>query len=66
MTSVAKIILDVPPEQCVALAQLCKRLGYDDCQRLANRHDGGGERDEMLAAIENLRSALAESGFNPR
>jgi len=56
----------MPPEQAMALAQLCKRLGYDDCERLANRHDGGEERDEMLAAIENLRSALAESGFNPR
>jgi hypothetical protein len=61
-----KIVLDIPPEQAMARAQLCKRLGYDDCERLANRHDGGEERDEMLVAIENLRSALAESGFNPR
>jgi hypothetical protein len=61
-----KIVLDLPPEQGHALAQFVKRTGFDDCARLASRYDGGEERDEMWAAINKLRTALAEAGFNPR
>jgi hypothetical protein len=48
------------------LAQLVKRLGYDDAQRLSSRYDGGEERDAMLSSIDKLRRALAEAGFAPR
>jgi len=61
-----KIVLDLPPEQGHALAQMVKRLGYDDCERLSSRYDGGAECEEMWAAVQKLQSALKDSGFNPR
>jgi hypothetical protein len=45
-----KVVLDLPPEQGHALAQFVKRTGFDDCQRLGNRHDGGVEAEQMWAA----------------
>ena len=61
-----KIVLELPNDQAMALAQLVKRLGYDDAERLSSRYDGGLERDAMLAGVDNLRRALAEAGFAPR
>jgi hypothetical protein len=61
-----KVILDLPPEQGHALAQFVKRTGFDDCQRLGSRYDGGEESEEMWAAVLSLQRALKESGFNPR
>jgi hypothetical protein len=61
-----KVTVELPPEQAMALAQLVKRLGHDDCERLSSRHDGGQERDAMLAGIDKLQRALAESGYAPR
>ena len=48
------------------LAQLVKRLGYDDAERLSSRYEGGHERDLMLAGVGKLQRALAEAGFAPR
>jgi hypothetical protein len=61
-----KVVLELPPEQGHALAQFVKRLGFDDCQRLGSRYDGGEESEEMWAAIQKLQTALAEAGFRPR
>jgi hypothetical protein len=61
-----KIVLEFPDDQAMALAQFVKRTGFDDCQRLGNRYDGGDEAEEMWAAIQKLQSALKDSGFNPR
>ncbi len=61
-----RVILDLPDDQAMALAQLVKRLGYDDAERLSSRYDGGAERDAMLAGIDKLQRALAEAGFAPR
>jgi hypothetical protein len=61
-----KIVLDLPDDQAMALAQLVKRLGYDDAERLSSRYDGGHERDLMLAGVDKLHRALAEAGFAPR
>jgi len=61
-----KVTVELPPEQAMALAQLVKRLGYDDCERLSSRYDGGQERDAMLSGIDKLQRALAESGYAPR
>ena len=49
-----------------ALAQLTKRIGYNDCERLSDRHDDGAECHAMLASIDKLRRALCEAGFAPR
>ena len=62
----AKVVVELPSDEARALAQLVKRLGYDDAQRLSSRYDGGEERDAMLSGIDELRRALAEAGFAPR
>jgi hypothetical protein len=61
-----RVHLELPSNEAMALAQLVKRLGYDDCKRLSSRYDGGQERDAMLAGIDKLQRALAEAGFAPR
>ena len=61
-----RIVLDLPDDQAMALAQLAKRLGYDDAERLSSRYDGGEERDAMWQGILKLQRALAEAGFAPR
>jgi hypothetical protein len=61
-----KIVLELPSNEAMALAQLVKRLGHDDAERLSSRYDGGEERDAMLAGIDKLQRALAEAGFAPR
>jgi len=66
MAVMKKIILELPADEAKALAQLVKRLGYDDAERLSSRYDGGEERDAMLSATDKLRRALAEAGFAPR
>jgi len=61
-----KIILELPPDEARALAQMVKRLGFDHCKRLASRYDGGVEADAMWEAICKLQTALAEAGHAPR
>jgi hypothetical protein len=61
-----KVVVELPPAEAMALAQMVKRLGYDDAERLSSKYDGGQERDHMLAGIDKLQRALAEAGFAPR
>jgi hypothetical protein len=61
-----KVTVELPADEATALAQLVKRLGYDDAERLSSRYDGGTERDAMLSSIDKLRRALAEAGYAPR
>ncbi len=58
--------VELPSDEARALAQLVKRLSYDDAERLSSRYDGGQKRDAMLSGIDKLRRALAEAGFAPR
>ena len=63
------IPLRLPSDEAMALAQLAKRVGYDDCVRLSSRFDrysGRAECDVMWSAVNLLRAALAEAGFAPR
>jgi hypothetical protein len=61
-----KLAIDFTDAEVMALAQLCKRFGYDDAARFSNRYDGGQERDDMRAAMNTLERALAQAGFAPR
>ena len=61
-----KIVLELPDDQAMALAQMVKRFTYDDAVRFADRHDGGRERDALLDGTLTLQRALAEAGFAPR
>ena len=60
------IVLALPRDEAMALAQMCKRFCYEDAERFADRHDGGRERDAMLEGILSLQRGLAEAGFAPR
>ena len=60
------IILDLPDDEAMGLAQMCKRFTFDDPERFANRHDGGRERDAMLEGVLSLQRGLAEAGYAPR
>lgn len=62
----SKILLELPDDQAIALAQMVKRFTYDDAVRFAHPHDGGRERDAILDGTSTLQRALAEAGFAPR
>jgi hypothetical protein len=61
-----RITLELPDDEAMALAQMCKRFCYEDAVRFANPHDGGRERDAILEGTMTLSRALAEAGFAPR
>jgi hypothetical protein len=61
-----KIVLALPRDEAMALAQMCKRFCYEDAERFADRHDGGRERDTMLEGILSPQRGLAEASFAPR
>ena len=61
-----RVVLELPPDEAEALAQLVKRTGVDDCRLRASRYDGGLEADLMSSVVQKLERALAETGFAPR
>jgi hypothetical protein len=61
-----RIVIDLPRNEAMALAQICKRFCHEDAVRFAAPHDGGRERDHMLEGVIALQRALAEAGFAPR
>jgi hypothetical protein len=69
MNDTPTVALVMPAAELMALAQLVKRLSYDDCERLSSRHatyDLRPEREVMWAAVSMLRDELAQAGFSPR
>jgi hypothetical protein len=60
------IVLDLPANKAMALAQLVKRFGYDDAERMSARHSGGAEHEAMVNGVGKLQSALAGAGYAPR
>lgn len=57
------ITLDISDEQAEALAQMAKRICWQDAQRLAADEQ---ETRTVLDGIATLRSALARAGYAPR
>lgn len=57
------ITLVLPVEQADALAEMCKRIIYEEIRRMSASEK---EHWEMDAGISSLRRALAEAGFAPR
>lgn len=49
--------------QAIALAQLCKRIGWSDCKELSSHED---ELYGMLNATDRVRSALEDAGVYVR
>jgi hypothetical protein len=65
------IPLELPFDEAAALAQLVKRIGYNDCAKLASKTVTYGphnrtEADVMWSAVCMLQRELAEAGFAPR
>jgi Arc/MetJ-type ribon-helix-helix transcriptional regulator len=58
-----RITVELPDELAWALAQLVKRIGFNDCRSLAVSDE---EAWQMLNASEAVRKALAEAGYAPR
>ncbi len=54
---------NVTEEEMWALAQVAKRLHYEDLARLAAHDD---ETPKMVAAVEKLQTALDKAGFQPQ
>ncbi|WKJ88787.1 hypothetical protein QZJ86_12215 [Methylomonas montana] len=62
-TKTNPIKVDLPDDEALALAQLCKRISYSDCR--TNAVDNA-EAYIMLDAIAKLQKSLAEAGYSPR
>jgi len=63
------IPLRLPSDEATALAQLCKRISYNDLIRYSSRHERYKKRleiDVMWSAVNILQRQLAEAGFAPR
>jgi hypothetical protein len=57
------VLDDLTNDEAYALAQMCKRLIWEDFQKLSAN---AAERDAMDLARIKLRRALAEGGYDPR
>ncbi len=61
--------LHMPADEAIAFAQLLKRLGYGDCERLADRKAFYGLRaecDVMWSSVQLVQRQFALAGFAPR
>ena len=55
--------MELEPAQAMALAQLVKRIGWDDMRQLATSEP---ETYQMKYALAELQKALAAAGYAPR
>ncbi len=58
-----KIQLELEPFAAYALAELCKRIGFQDCMSNATNQD---EAYHMMFAMGLVRKALEQSGVAVR
>ena len=63
MTKTKIILDDLTDDEAWALAQICKRMIWDDFRRLSA---GNAELDAMDSATIKLRRAIAEARIDPR
>ena len=63
MQELVTVQIELSAAQAWALAQLLKRIGWSDCRGLAEDEQ---QTHLMIAAVERVRAALAESGYAPR
>jgi len=59
------ITVELPENHAWALAQLCKRITYFQCERLSDPANKE-EPYQMIAATNAVARALAEKGYAPR
>ena len=58
-----RITVELSEREAEALAQLVKRMSFDDVLKLAAGHP---EAHDALAALLKVKRALADKGFAPR
>lgn len=57
------ITLTLDDDEALALAQMCRRIIYEEIRRMSGSET---EHWQMDSAISKLRRALAEAGYAPR
>lgn len=57
------VTVELTDPQAWALAQLVKRFGFDDAERLSVDRN---EASVMIDAVVRLQQALDEAGYSPR
>lgn len=57
------VTVELPPSEALALAQLVKRLSWNDARQNAV---SDAEAYAMMDAVATLQRALADSGYSPR
>ena len=62
-TSTVRITVELSEREAEALAQMVKRMSFDDVLKLAGGHP---EAHDMLAALLKVKRALADQGYAPR
>jgi len=58
-----KIEIEANEKQLYAAAQVLKRIGFSDIEKLCNSKD---ETYDAQYALEQIRAGLAAAGYNPR
>ena len=58
-----EIKFEIEENQAAALSQVLKRIGFNDIRKLSTSEE---ETYEAQNALESVRKALAEAGYNPR
>lgn len=58
-----KIGFEATPHQLMAMAQVLKRIGWTDIRKLSTSDE---ETYDAQYALEKIREALTEQGYNPR
>lgn len=58
-----QLSVELSTDQAAALSQFVKRMRHDMARSIAV---DDAESFEMMSALDAVRSALAEAGFNPR
>lgn len=58
-----KLEINATDRQIYAMAQVLKRMSWTDARKLSTTDD---EAYDAQYALEQIREALAEQGYNPR
>ena len=57
------IKFEIEENQAAALSQMLKRIGFSEIRKLSTSEE---ETYEAQNALESVRKALADAGYNPR
>ena len=58
-----EIKFEIEENQAAALSQMLKRIGFSEIRKLSTSEE---ETYEAQNALESVRKALADAGYNPR